>query len=229
MRKIVIILSVLVFVANVYGQAKIELREISSGKFISIDIDNIFPLPYNITIRVTPDKSAVIDTIKRANIQQIVGKINTMQLKCDTIINEHSELKIIYLDKENRLRKYFLMVLGESGASKIVAYYNEKGNLIYIAFDSYSNADDKSEYFYVHNGRIIDFMGAYDCEWCETDDDLMEYEKETINRPILGNVLTKSITVRWKSFANFIYADKLLKILQSKEYVGDTEFENYDE
>ena len=217
MRKIAIILSVFAFVANGYGQAKIELREISSGEFVRIDIDNLFPLPYDITVRIAPDKSVVIDTIERTNIQQIVEEINTIQLRCDTINNEYGVLTRIYFDKENRLKKYSQIVLMESEGSNTIAYYNETGNLVYITRESYNNCDSSSEYFYLHNGQIVDFMGAYDCGCCE-EEDLAEWEKGNITPPLLGSVLTKSITSHWISFANFVNANKLLTILKSGEY-----------
>ena len=166
---------------------------------------------------ILPDESVMIDTIKRAKLQQIVDKINTMQLKCDT----PNDSRRIYFDELGRLRKYVWEEDNEMEDILMLAYYNENGELVYVYFNAGNNYANSEETFYVHNGKIIDFVWKYSCGCCEDDEEVYVNSK----RPVIGTPLTKSIQWDWY-LGNFTYADTLLKIRQSNEH---SEFDNYNE
>jgi hypothetical protein len=175
--------------------------------------------------KVLPDKS--IDERKMEGFQKEVDHINSMSLKCDTILialfdseSVVQQFKGIYFDKENRLRKYFYKTITNESIT-MAAYYDKTGNLIYVSYDGSSNCEDVAEYYYVCTGQIVNFMRERDCGCCE--DEATEEEINSI-RIAVGDELTKTI---WGvDIINFIHADTLLKILKSEEYNGYEEFEN---
>jgi len=170
---------------------------------------------------ILPDKSAVIDTIKRAQCQQIVDEINTMQLYCDTVVfKAEYGFTGIYFDEKGLLRKYFRKIAWESERSTMFVYYNENGELVYLFLDTDSNCGDGKEFYYLNKGRIVDFAGNVNCGCCEED-----LTQEEINhlRPVIGNQLKTSMN--WElNLTNFIHAKTLLKILQNENYYENEEF-----
>jgi len=193
----------------------------------TITILSIFFCATNIAAqKILPAKSAVIDTVTRAQCKQIVDEINTMQLKCDTI-SGNNLLKAIYFDKKGRLRKYFWNQTENDGAQECIAmsaYYNENGELVYLFSETSTDCSSGEEIYYIYKGRIVDFAINLDCGCCEGNEDA--YTKKEINRirPVIGNPLKAFID--WDlNLTNFIQAQTLLRILQSKEYYYDKEFE----
>ena len=183
-------------------------------------IENIFDTLGQI---ILPDKSVVIDTIKRAECQQIVAKINAMQLKCDTVFKEYRNFTGIYFDKKGRLRKYYRRERGgDGGANNIMsAYYNENGELVYLFSTRGNNCEDRIKSYYIYEGCIVDFVIKMICYCCD-DEDLTQEEINRI-RPVIGNPLKN-----WElNLTNFIYAKTLLKILQSGEYYEYKEFDEF--
>ena len=179
----------------------------------------------------------MIDTVKRAQLEQIVNEINTIQLKCDTVSFELDEdsiayrFKGIYFDKRGQLRKYLRKEITRDGThSSIImfAYYNENGELVYIFLDTSFNCGDGKEFYYIYKGNIVDFTGNVNCDCCEdglTQEEINLYRQENANRlrPVIGNPLKKSMN--WElNLTNFIHAEMLLEILQSESYYGYEEF-----
>ena len=163
-------------------------------------------------------------------IREMVYAIDSMPLKCDTILYKYDndawwyrEFRGIYFDKEGRLRKYSRKDLGEGSNSEASAYYDGAGNLVYYIYSSESTCDEADGCFYVNDGKIVDFMGTYDCGCCEDKEAFTEEIMRT-KRPVVGSTLTKTINRDW-SLANFIYSDTLLSKLKNKSYSGYEEFE----
>jgi hypothetical protein len=172
-------------------------------------------------IEMAPDKATPIDKETVKQCKEVVDSINSMQLTCDTILVYTKppifQFKGIYFDKESRLRNYFLKEAIGDGAHDAItlsAYYDGKGNLVYITCESGSNCEDDSEYYYVHDGKIVDFMFEWYCGCCEDD---FNEEHWNFIRPVVGNALIKFVSSKMK-LTNFIHADTLLKILKNKEY-----------
>ncbi len=183
---------------------------------------------------ILPDETTVIDTEKRERCQQIIYEVDAMSLECDTVSfyarSFHGDtlftrdgaltynLEELYFDENKRLRKYFSESFvrdGENSQMKIDAWYDEKGNLIYITYDGDSHCDAISGHLYIYDGRIIDFMSEYDCGCC--DEKLTEVEINN-TRPAVGSDASME-TIGWgASLTNFIHADTLFSILKSKEY-----------
>ena len=179
--------------------------------------------------KISPNKLAVIDTIRRAQYKQIIDEIDTMQLKCDTIGDVASNwFRGIYFDNKGRLRKYFWKNSGSGdGANEgitISAYYNKNGELIYLSNETSTNCDAEEEFYYIDKGCIVDFAMNYDCGCCEGGEE--GYTKKEINRirsRLIGNLLKVSIS--WElNLTNFIHTGTLLKILQGEKYYDMEEF-----
>ena len=129
-----------------------------------------------------PDR-ALVDQGRLEQCKREVDKINSMQLKCDTVMNISIPSEL-YFDKQGRLRKSSYSYRWESEGGTGAAYYDENGSLVYIENAGGTNCDDGKEYFYIHDGRIVDFGFYYGCGCCE------EYEQEAIDakRPIVGSL-----------------------------------------
>ena len=209
MRKIIIILSIFFCATNIVAQ------------------------------KILPDKSAVIDTVARAQCKQIVKEIRTMKLKCDTVfkddfntvingisegLSKNIQFVAIYFDKKGRLRKYLRKEMADGNQEKgiVSAYYNENGELVY--FYQYNDYDCGSgeEFYYIDKGRIVDFSVNVICDCCEGVSELTKKEINHI-RGITGTPLKVTINLG-RTLTNFIQAKTLLKILQSKEYPNGYEF-----
>jgi len=193
MRTIVIILSVFFCISNAVAQTQENLR----WQLISRPSSDLH----------LPNKSAIIDEEVRAECQRTVDRINNSTLKYNTINSD----KRIYFDDSGGLRKYVYEYESACDAScdyiVFAAYYNEKGELVYLYCYTDSNCDFSEEFYYVNNGKIIDFAFGYDCGCCEDENgDIDEASiKAYINsvRPVVGNDLRK--TIGWElSGENFI-------------------------
>lgn len=188
----------------------------------------------NITAQIIlPDETAVIDTEKRKQCQQIVDEINTLPLKCDTAYfvatsNRGDTLSTrdgalsynlteLYFDKNGRLRKYFCESFvrdGENSEFTIDAWYDKKGNLVYTSYNGDNHCTDISGHFYIYAGRIIDFRTEYGCGCC--DEELTKEEIENM-RPAIGSSASNA-TIGWhESLRNYMHADTLLSTLNSIE------------
>jgi len=171
---------------------------------------------------ILPEKSTV-DTVKRAQLQQIVDEIDAMRLKCDTLRYEPYEkydpsqsLEFVYFDKAGRLRKYFWKDAGYDGAGEgggITAYYNEKGELVNIFDERGDCCDGEGEEYWVCEGKIVDFCIIFDSS-CEV---VLTKKQVNDRRPAIGSELTKT-RVRDRLFRNFINAHTLLTKVKSKDY-----------
>ena len=179
---------------------------------------------------LTPDESTPVDEALVESCVRIIDEIESMELKCDTAWFESRSnvgdtlttsdgaltycIVEVYFDKHKRLRKYFnesFVRDGEHSHVIINAYYDEKGNLIQIAFNGTSHCDAINEYFYIHSGRIIDFMSEYDCECCDGED--AGEDDEADNTRIIIGSSASSETIGWgTSLAEFIHADTLLPV-----------------
>lgn len=194
----------------------------------------IFMCISNVTAQtILPDETAVIDTEKRKQCQQIVDEIKTLPLKCDTAYFLSTSnrgdtlftrdgalfynLTELYFDKNGRLRKYFnesFVRDGENSQFTIDAWYDKKGNLVYTSYIGDNHCTDIGGYFYIYAGRIIDFRTEYGCECC--DEELTKEEIDDI-RPAIGSSASNA-TIGWhESLTNYIHADTLLSKLKDEE------------
>ena len=170
-------------------------------------------------------KKSTIDTEKRAQLQQRVEEIDTMPLKCDTLHYEPFEkydpsesLEFVYFDKAGRFRKYFWKNSVSDGSSEyggITAYYDEKGELVYIFDEGGDGCEGEGEEYWVYERRIVDFYIQLDCICCDNTGDLLTKKEINDRRPVIGSELTKT-RVRDRLFTNFINAHILLTKVKSK-------------
>jgi len=177
---------------------------------------------------ILPEKSTV-DTVKRAQLQQMVEKIDAMPLKCNTLHYEPLEkntasesLEFIYFDKAGRLRKYFWKDAVYDGSGEfggISAYYNEKGELVNI-FDQSGDCNwGEGEEYWVCEGRIVDFCRYLDTQVDDDTGDILTKKELNDRRTVIGSELTKT-RVRDRLFRNFINAHILLTKVKNKDYNG---------
>jgi len=174
---------------------------------------------------ILPMKSTV-DTVKRAQLQQIVEEVDNMQLKCDTLHYEPYEkydpgesLEFVYFDKAGRLRKYFWKDAVSDGSGEyggITAYYNEKGELVNIFDQSGDCVVGEGEEYWVCEGRIVDFYIYFDSNGDDDTGDILTKKQVNDRRPAIGSELTKT-RVRDRLFRNFINAHTLLTKVKSKD------------
>ena len=180
---------------------------------------------------ILPATSAVIDRKMAEQCRNMVDDINSMSLKCDTILFDNESglyrFKGIYFDRDGRLRKYFWCEGGDGQMEPVTmsGYYDEKGDLVHIAYESSYDCGDDKESYYVHKSLIVDFACEINCDCCDTD--LTEKEINKM-RPVTGTVLTKAIANDMMSFKNFIRADILQNVLKSKEYEENKEYGRYE-
>ena len=171
---------------------------------------------------ILPGKSVKIDTQKLAQCKKTVNQIKAMPLICDTILfkplkeYDASEHCIsIYFDKEARIRKSFFRHNIYDGAHELTtdtAYYSETGELIYFTSESSNHCSNLSEYYYVNDGRIVDFKCEYTCSCC--DEDLTEKEIDDLS-PVVGSRLTEKF-MYGIPLVNFLHVDTLSKKLKNK-------------
>ncbi len=178
---------------------------------------------------ILPDNSTPVNQKRVARIQAVMAEINALPLKCDTLHYRPLERYVpfelfesIAFDNKGHVRKYFWNNDCHDGAHEnttISAYYNEKGKLIYISYESGSNCESTSESYWVHNGRIVDFNAEFYCGCCEDTNDMLT-ERQVINRrPKIGSVLTKTIDCE-TPLTDFMNTHSLLKMLNRKERHG---------
>lgn len=165
-------------------------------------------------------------------IGQMINGIDTMPLTCDTFYMvpyddiDTYDYKCIYFDNEGRLRKYSWQLRFNDGGHdhiNFLAYYDEQGNLIYIRDESGCNCDDYLGYYYVYQGRIVDYYYGWDCYCCE-EEDLTE-EKMGIIRPKIGDLLEKA-TLSHQSYKRFITSQLLLDTLRNPDGNQHDEFDD---
>ena len=206
---------------------------------ISIILSIFFCVTNVVAQKILPDKSAVIDTVTRAQCKQIVKEIKTMRLKCDTVfrrdmntvidgisegLSKNIDFVAIYFDKKGRLRKYLLKQMSDGDLERYItsAYYNENGELVYIYLYNYYDCGSGEEFYYIDKGRIVDFSVNVICDCCDGKDELTKKEVNRI-RGIAGTPLKASVDLE-RPLTNFIYAETLLKILQNDEYNENDEY-----
>lgn len=160
----------------------------------------------------TPDRT-LVDPLLSAYCKKEVESINTMPVKYDTLVSllhDNSDafyqLVVLSFDMQGRLRKFFNEYNAESEQNKRTVCFNEAGELVYIESAGGSNCDHTDEYFYVHQGRIIDFGFYYGCGCCE------EYEQQAIDerRPLIGNLFIderedEKYCISAKNILNYYY------------------------
>ena len=175
--------------------------------------------------KIYPDKSVKINKKILAQCQKIVADIDSMPLKCNTMF---WGLKNTCFDKQGRLRKYLYNPSsrgpGGDGSGEYVsvtAWYDENGNLVYIKHESGSNCHADDEYYYVHNGLIVDFTCEKSCWCCEEGEEELNEEEINHIRPVIGSALITT-TSSWP-LTNFIRTKTLLSILNSQENSGSGE------
>ena len=167
-------------------------------------------------------KESTVDVELRARLQQLVDEIDAMPLRHDTIRNRPDwastpslTLEIVSFDNEGRLRKYqwqYDMGDGASFYTIIIAYYDERGRLISIFYESGGNCDGESERYWVYQRRIVDFEIIWHCVCClESDQRFTEAEINEL-RPVIGWYFdaTTSVTRRMPLADSFLFADCLL-------------------
>ncbi|MCD7973616.1 MAG: hypothetical protein LUG18_13335 [Candidatus Azobacteroides sp.] len=165
----------------------------------------------------------------------IVREIEAMPLICDTIsiwsLNEGNiinSFKGIYFDDQNRLRKYYRQERMNDGAHEwadVFAYYDEGGNVCYIIYQISNNCEGGELRFGVHQERIISYDYSWDCGCCEEDEETEMYNEQRRKCFHVGGPLVSSCDDKM-SFRNFLYAERLIKVLKDKEYDG---YEEYNE
>lgn len=175
-------------------------------------------------------KTKPFEEIRTEDLDQIVSAIDTMYLACDTfyLVPYYDQIDIydfacIYFDDKGRLRKYSRQMNFNDGGKEHIdfsAYYDLHGNLVYITYQGGSNCEDDAGYFYVHQGRIVDYYYDWDCECCEGDITL----EDIIVRPETGAPLEKTVDENW-SLKRFISARTLLNTIQNPEYNRHDEFD----
>lgn len=174
---------------------------------------------------ILPEESVSIDREARAHCQMIVDNINAMPLTCDTL----NVARRIYHDESGRPRKYVHQFDTNDGAHdniNLSAYYDECGKLVYLHANVGSHVEETHESYYVHEGKIVDFIWIYGLmDDLLEDEDREEYLKE--HRPVVGTTLTRLIG--WfgqLGLENFIEIDKLLSILRlnGDEYEENMEY-----
>ena len=170
-------------------------------------------------------KSDKADPIERAQCEQISYEIDAMQLICDTINYRppyygeegyyydfvlFSGFTGIYFDEKGRLRKYFLENISRDGSSecmKMSAYYDENGVLVFLSIESSYHCGNGSRSYYISQGRMIYFEGSEWCDCCE----------EEVEEGVWVAGEESPVFINWELLANFIYAETLLKTLQSED------------
>ena len=171
---------------------------------------------------IFPDEA--VDKEKVSECQKVVGEINSMPLKCNTIsIKPFTQsptyyFEGIFFDEQGRLRKYYWEQIMNDGASEegtTTAYYDKNGKLVYIFLENSSNCEWSREYYYINNGFIVDFKGALYCECCEEGEEESAVEGVDFIRPIIGAPLT--MTMERYPLTDFIHANTLLKAMQQKK------------
>ena len=179
-----------------------------------------------------------INDEKRAQLQRQVDEINAMTLRHDTLFYTpqwgNVLLEVLSFDEAGRLRKFFYDVaMGDASGwyNTIIAYYNEKGELIYIFYTESGNHFGTDERYWLHEGRIIDFLIEWSCDLCEPSY-VVIWSDERINelRAKVGTPLTKTmVSLNIISLTDFLDAQTLLSIVKSEDYRGQghRRIENY--
>ena len=166
-------------------------------------------------------KESTVDVELRARLQQMVDEIDAMTLWHDTLRQTPGwastpsfTLEVVSFDNEGRLRKYqwqYDMGDGVSEYHIITAYYDERGSLISIFYESGGNCSGESEKYWVYRIRIVDFEIVWHCVCCVESDQLFTEEEINELRPIIGRYLEATTAVtRGMPLDSFLFADTLL-------------------
>ena len=198
--------------------------------------------PMDFPVQMILPKESTVDAEKRAKLHQMVVEIDAMLLRIDTLYHKARWeegmppwfLKILYFDEADRLRKYHWERNQSDGAGeylKIIAYYDEQGNLISIFSYGGGNCESGSEMYRIHEGRIIDFRITFYCWCCEDMEDILAEAQANEIRTIIGNKLgAKTVEGEWRattimamgwgrpSLADVSNAQTLLSIIENGEY-----------
>jgi hypothetical protein len=175
-------------------------------------------------------KSDKADPIERAQCEKIVYEIDAMQLICGDTLNYRppyygeegyysdvvifSDFTGIYFDEKGRLRKYFLENISRDGSQECItmsAYYNDNGVLVYLSIKSSYNCGSGSRTYYIYQGRKVDFEGS---EWCDCCGEEVEEGNWVEGKEL-------PVSINWTLLVNFMYAETLLKTLQSENYLDN--------
>lgn len=175
-------------------------------------------------VLILPDQSVSIDNKKKRACRRIVDRINRMTLKCDTVSSDPLDesrssyrFEAIYFDTEGCLRKYVSeRGIRDTGCdhSKMAAYYDPEGELVYIEHETSSHCECLEEYYYVDRRRIVDFSCELECDCCE--EPMTPAEIDAL-RPAVGNLLTSERA--WVT--DYIHVDSLLFSLRYSTYENE--------
>ena len=165
--------------------------------------------------RILPDTTVMIDKEKVEQCNEMVNRINAMDLRCEMpgVISDGQPVfrtETICFDEAGRLRKYFLNDEMADGARDAIyfirAFYDEKGDLVHLYSRTNGKCEEHYEMYWVNEGEIIDFNCYYNYKDCGRG--LSEAEINLI-RPVISNPLTKSIIFDW-TFKHLLHAETLL-------------------
>ena len=179
-----------------------------------------------------------INTEKRAQLQQQVNEIRSMELRHDTLFfrpswlaqfgryDAHPRLReILSFDETGRLRKYFWCTMpDETSMFTTIAFFNENGKLIRIFHDGGSHVSGTGETLWIYEGRIVDFLIEWGCDACEPPYDYA-WTDEGINklRAKVGSPLTETIVLSVsgrRPLTDFLDTQTLLSIVRCENYRG---------
>ena len=113
--------------------------------------------------------------------QRMIDEINAMTLVRDTLFGVvvYSD-RVLYFDKQGRLRKYFDKQTLESEGGQTTAYYDKDGDIIFFEYDIYSNCENSKGHYFVHKGRVMDGQYHYKCDCCDNEDEIQRHLTDTL-------------------------------------------------
>ena len=126
--------------------------------------------------------------------------------------------KYLYFDDKGRLRKYWTYNSASDGSHEFIelrAYYNTKGELIYMDYSDGSSCSAESGYFELRNDKIVAHDNSSVCWCCEEDNDSIFTRKLAE----IGKPLPRKKSSWWDS-SSFSDAATLLNVLRIYEYEG---------
>ncbi|MCD8072987.1 MAG: hypothetical protein LUE10_07455 [Alistipes sp.] len=166
---------------------------------------------------LVPECSADIDKTLLEGCIEEVERINSLELKCDTLFDHRQtfdrDYYVLWVDGLGRLRKYSHTRISNDGTHENgtrMAYYDPGGEVVYIYDHSDSHCDWRNEYYYLHGGRIVDFRICYSCGCCEDEEVLTESQlTEMLNGvPLVGQPAGK--WAGWIPISDYLTAETIL-------------------